>query len=130
MSDRKKTAGKTAKKINTPPIAYKAARNSLTVKIQGKAFETLRAIADAVNATSWGAKDNSPQSIFHMYVGAFIFNLAQQTLYYGKIASSGIGEVATDILEAIDTGEESDTPADKQKRDELHRQLVARGLMK
>ena len=129
MSDRKKTAGKTAKKINTPPIEYKAARNSLTVKIQGKAFETLRAIADAVNATSWGEKDNSPKSIFHMYVGDFIFKLSEPTLYYGKTAVRGIGEVATDILSAIDTGEESDT-ADKQKRDELHRQLVARGLMK
>lgn len=130
MSNRKKTAGKTAKKINTPPIAYKAARNSLTVKIQGKAFETLRAIADAVNATSWGGKGNSPKSIFHMYVGDFIFRLPEPTLYYREIAVSGIGEVATDILSAIDTGEESDTPADKQKRDELHRQLVARGLMK
>lgn len=118
------------KKANTPPIAYKAARNSLTVKIQGKAFENLRAIADAVNATSWGEKDNTPKSIFNMYVGDFIFNLAQATQYYGEIAHSGIGEVATDILCAIDTGEESDTPADKQKRDELHKQLVARGLMK
>ena len=114
----------------TRPITYTATRRSLTIKLQGKAFENLNAAADAMNATSWCDTDNTPESVFRVLLGSFIDALAAPSTYYENIACGGIGEAVEDLIDGLDTAETEGTPADKRKREELRTQLRARGLVK
>lgn len=112
------------------PVTYRQTSDALTITLRGSAFAYLKAVADAMNATSWCDKDNTPKDVFRIWCGQFIGQIGKPGLWYHNIAVGGVAEVAEDLVTAIDTDEPDGSDADKHKRAELRKQLQVRGLLR
>ena len=131
MKSKKTTAGKTAKKAAAvQPVTYRQTSNALTITLRGSAFANLKAIADAMNATSWCGTDSTPMDVVDIWCGQFLDQLAEPGRYYKNIIIGGIDEVAADFVTNLETEEPEGSPADKRKRDELRKQLQSHGLLR
>ena len=115
--------------MKTETVKYTDMGDAVTITVQGAAYKNLVAIADAMNAVAWCDNDNTPESILSLLIGEMVDDLFSEARYYERIPTGGIANVADEICNAIDTGEEPDTTEDRAKRDELRREFSRRGLL-
>ena len=110
---------------STEPITYAENDEAITITIQGKAYENLRRIADAMNAASWTDNDHTPAWAVQYWIGSFLDRLAETP---ETCRSENITELTANIADNIDTSFEEGTPEDKTRRDELRAAFEAVGL--
>lgn len=78
-----------------------------------KEVETLRAVASALNETSWAASDNTPKVVFDEFVLPSIRDLLADKRQFIDI-----------VCYDIETGEDETSDAHRAKIDELRRNLT------
>jgi len=109
---KEKTAGKTAKgraasangnKANAGRKARKPRKRSLTVTVGGEWYRNLDRIARAMNTTSWGGNDNTPETVFDAFLWPFLEDLLDSPSELGGLILSGIatGENGFDAPEPM-----------------------------
>ena len=110
-------------------ITYTSTAEAVSITIKGNALVNLRKIAEVINNTSWGDRDNTDISILESFVvGDFLYWLSRNIDHSAKYQVGNVGEITAMIADGIDTGHELDTPQDKARRDELRTAFEKAGL--
>lgn len=113
-------------------ITYAQDENSITIKITGVAFDNLKRIADALNATSWyrdNEGDTSPIAVLDdLLIGdQFLNDLTEPTVWYYDWLCGGVGKISQMILDDIDDWYDDKSPEHKARMEELKKQFEAHG---
>lgn len=135
MSKQTKTTAATcaaSTKATTEPITYADNGKAVTITVQSAAYANLQKLASAMNAVAWCDSDNTPTSILENFIVGYglLDKLSRKTEKYGDhTIVGGVGEIAEDICEAIDTGFDDEGSPEANKRiEELRLAFEAAGL--